>query len=61
MIRQLLLLLNVNDFSEMAGKYIKVLGEGDSWTFKPLGIKTLRADGNKQLIFKDIYDQFKNK
>ena len=61
MIRQLLLTLNVNDFSEMRGKDIWVLTEGSNLNIKPIGIQTLRADGGKQIIFNDILEQFKSK
>ena len=53
-IRQLLLCMNVNDFSEMKGRNIFVLGEGEGLGFKPKGIQALRADGGKSVIFDDI-------
>ena len=61
MIRQLLLVLGVNDFSQMKGKDIWVLVEGELLNLKPVGIQALKADGGKQLIFDDILEQFKNK
>lgn len=63
MIRQLLLTLGVNDFSEMKGKYINVLGEGDGLSFTPKGIQALRVDktSTKPLIFDDVYESFKDK
>ena len=63
MIRQLLLVLGVNDFSEMNGKDIWVLVEDNpsSLNIKPIGIQALKADGGKQLIFGNILEQFKNK
>lgn len=63
MIRQLLLVLGVNDFSQMNGKDILVLFEDNSspLNIKPIGIQALKADGGKQLIFGDILEQFKNK
>ena len=61
MIRQLLLVLGVNDFSQMKGKDIWVLVEGSNLNIKPIGIQALKADGGKQLIFGDILEQFKNK
>ena len=60
-IRQLLLVLGVNNFSEMVNKDIWVLTEGTGLNVKPLGIQTLRADGSKSVIFNDILDQFKTK
>ena len=57
-IRQLLLALNVNDFSEMKGKTIYVLGEGKGLSFRPLGIKTLQLDGGKEVIFSKILEEF---
>lgn len=62
LIRQLLLVLNVNDFSEMNNKNIWVLTEDSSSLIgiKPIGIQTLRADGGKQIIFNDILNKFKN-
>lgn len=62
MIRQLLLTLNVNDFSEMKGKHIWVYGEGSNFNFKPLGISGLQTDSKDQikpLIFSEIYEMFK--
>ena len=62
LIRQLLLVLNVNDFSEMKNKNIWVLTEDyDSLlNIKPIGIQALRMDGAKQIIFNDVLDKFKN-
>lgn len=58
MIRQLLLCLDVNDFSEMVGKNIWVLGEGSGLSFTPKGIQRLKTDsGDKKyitVIFSDI-------
>lgn len=61
LIRQLLLLFKVNDFSEMKGKYIWVVGEGDGFSFNPKGLKALNVDKPgevKEVIFKDIFDKF---
>ena len=58
-IRQLLLCFNVNDFSEMKGKDIFVLGEGDGFGFNPKGVKALRADGGMSVIFDDVLKMFK--
>jgi len=59
MIRQLLECLNVNDFKEMAGKTIFVLGDGYGLSFKPNGIKALKADGGIKVVFDDILNMFK--
>ena len=47
MILQLLKEMAVNDFSEMAGKIIMVLGEGEGVSFTPRGIRRLKIDGGK--------------
>ena len=60
MIRQLLLTLDVNDFSQMRGKDIWVLVEGEGLSLKPIGIQTLRADNGRSLIFNDVYNMFKD-
>lgn len=59
-IRQLLLCLDVNDFSEMKGKIIYVIGEGESLGFKPKGIQNLYINDSKQksVIFDDILKEF---
>ena len=62
MIRRLLLELQVDDFSEMKGKYIWVLGEEEGLSFTPKGIQRLSVDGgsnSKPLIFQEVFDQFK--
>jgi|TARA_R110000772_G_scaffold250116_1_gene364727 hypothetical protein len=61
-IRRLLASLNVNDFSEMKGKYIWVLGEGEGLNFNPFGIQKPRNDlGDKEpVIFDDILMEFTN-
>lgn len=58
MIRQILLTLDVNDFSEMSGKYIKVYGIEKSFSFTVKGFKTLSFDTNKTVDFDTIYQQF---
>jgi len=59
MIRQLLTIFDVNNLHEAIGKDIWVLGDEPSvLAFSPTGIKQLRADGGKTLLFKDIADQF---
>lgn len=60
MIRRLLLELCVNDFSEMKGKYIWVIGEGEGFSFKPLGIQALRGDNknSKPVMFSEVAEMF---
>jgi hypothetical protein len=55
-IRRLLLALDVNDFSEMKGKMIWVIGKGEGLSFRPIGIKPLRVDSKnaEPVIFDDI-------
>ena len=62
MIRRCLLEFNVNDFSEMKGKYIWVLGEGEGFDFTPKGLQKLVVDGGKEkepFIFSEVFEQFK--
>ena len=61
-IRRLLLALDVDDFSEMAGRNIWVLGEGSGLSFQPFGIQKLRSDNgdSEPVIFKEILKEFKN-
>lgn len=59
-IRRLLLCLDVNDFSEMKGKIIWVLGEGEGFRFKPEGIQSLSVNNkNDAVIFDEILQEFK--
>lgn len=60
MIRRLLLALDVNDFSEMKGKHLWVIGEGDGLGFRPKGIQALRVDnkGAKPVVFDDVSAEF---
>ena len=62
MIRRLLLELGVDDFSEMVGKHIWVLGEGSGFAFKVVGIRSLNIDNSKasNLIFSDIFKSIKD-
>lgn len=55
-IRQLLLALDVNDFSEMKGKMIWVIGEGRGLNFQPKGLRPLNVDSSKDktVIFDKI-------
>lgn len=61
-IRRLLLELQVNDFSEMKGKNIWVLGKGEGFGFNPIGIESLRVDNEKHspVIFAEILKEFKD-
>lgn len=61
-IRRLLAALGVNDFSEMKGRNIWVLGTGEGFGFEPIGIQKLRSDlGDKDpVIFDDILKEFTN-
>ena len=56
MIRRLLLELCVNDFSEMKGKHVWVIGEGKGLSFKPAGIQALRGDNpkSKPVMFSEV-------
>ncbi len=60
MIRRLLLELCVNDFSEMKGKHVWVIGEGEGLNFKPTGIQSLRVDNpkSKPVIFSEVAEMF---
>lgn len=59
-IRQLLIALDVNDFSEMKGKVIWVHGDGAGLGFKPKGISALYVDNKKAkpVIFDEILKEF---
>jgi len=63
MIRRLLEEFGINDFSEMAGKYIWVIGKGDEhgFNFRPTGIQRLKCDGikTKGVMFYDIMEDFR--
>lgn len=60
MIRRMLVELRVNDFSEMKGKHIWVLGEGEGLAFKPTGIQGLKGDGGSKtgVVFSQIAEEF---
>lgn len=62
MIRRILIELQVNDFSEMKGKVIWVIGEGEGLGFTPIGIRSLNINNKKNisLIFSEISDEFIN-
>ena len=59
-IRRLLLTLGVNDFSEMRGKIVWVIGQGEWLSFKPTGIQPLKVDNSEgeAVIFSDILKEF---
>lgn len=62
MIRQLMITLDVDNFEEAKGNVIWVLGEGEGFSFKPLGLQSLNVHGKqKTMIFKDIFDEFTDK
>lgn len=60
LIRRLLIELQVNDFSEMKGLHVWVMGDGYGFSFKPQGIKALDTNNKKSkaVMFQKIYDQF---
>ena len=60
MIRRILLELCVDDFSQMKGKKIWVFGDGESLSFNPKGISSLRVDNKKSepVIFDEIANEF---
>lgn len=62
-IRRLLLALDVNDFSEMTGKMVWVLGEGDGFGFETRGIQALKVDdgNNEPVLFSEIHKEFYTK
>jgi len=60
-IRQLLIEIDVDDFSDMSGKLIWVLGDGEGFGFKPKGIKALSVNSDKVgdgVVFDDIACEF---
>lgn len=60
MIRRLLIELCVNDFSEMKGKHVWVIGDGEGLSFKPTGIQSLRVDNpkSKPVMFSEVAEMF---
>jgi len=59
LIRQLLLVLEVDDFSEMKGKHVWVHGEGEGFSFEPYGIQLLNVDSDgikHPLLFKSVFE-----
>ena len=60
MIRLLLIELMVDDFSEMKGKHVWVIGNGDGFSFKPTGISALKSDNSnsKPVIFAEVAEKF---
>jgi len=63
MIRQILLELKVNDFCEMSGKHIWVLGSGKGLGFTPTGIQALKGTNKdrKAVIFSEVLEMFKER
>lgn len=59
-IRRLLEILNVDDFSEMSNKMIWVYGEGEGLAFQPKGLGPLNVSGahNSKLIFDEVLQEF---
>ena len=57
----MLIELRVNDFSEMKGKHIFVIGEGEGLGFKPRGFRALRVDNSKfkSVIYSDFFKENK--
>lgn len=61
MIRLLLEMFQVDNLSELNGKYIYVYGEsenGGMLSFKPQGFRTLKQYGKKDLNFKNVLEKF---
>ena len=64
MIRRCLVELNVDDFSEMKGKYIWVYGEGRGMAFTVKGFEALNVDKSVErppFIFEEVYKEFESK
>ena len=58
-IRRLLLAVGVDDFADMKGKNIWVIGEGEGFSFKPKGIQRLKTDGGGDaVLFDEIAAEF---
>ena len=53
--------LCVDDFSEMAGKHIFVIGEVEGLSFMARGFRALRVDNSKlkSVIYKDFFKENK--
>jgi len=49
--------LGVNDFSEMKGRYIFVIGKGSGFDFKVKGFRSLRVDNKNSspVIYSDFF------
>lgn len=64
MIRLLLEMFQVDNLSELNGKYIYVYGEsenGGMLSFKPQGFRALKQYGKKDLNFKNVLEKFNPK
>lgn len=58
-IRRLLIALGVDDFADMKGKNIWVIGEGEGLSFRPKGIQRLKTDGGGDAVmFDEIAAEF---
>tara|TARA_R100000664_G_C2757940_1_gene146489 strand:+ start:3755 stop:4129 length:375 start_codon:yes stop_codon:yes gene_type:complete len=60
-IRQLLIVLDVNNLNESEGITLYVIGEGDGFNFEVKGIERLHLDGGKSVVFGDVASQFIDK
>lgn len=59
MIRRILLVMGVNDFSELKGKMVWIYGGGEGSQFTPKGLSPLRVESTSgPLIFDDIAREF---
>lgn len=51
--------LNIDEPSQGVGKYIRVLGEGEGFNFKPKGFKTMKGYGEEKTVLFAIRDEEK--
>ncbi len=54
MIIRLMKLFQVDTLSDAEGMSVWILGNGKGFGFKPHGLRTLKKDGARELIFKDV-------
>lgn len=61
-IRRIIEEFNISNFEELKGKHCWIFGEGEGFTFKPKGIKSLCVDNKHSsgINFNDIYNEFKS-
>lgn len=59
LIRRVLDMFDCNNLSDIEGKVIYVLGEGDGLSFKPKGFKRPNFDNGKKLIYSEVFEDFK--